>query len=96
LIAPDGIGSHQFAPDSGVVNETRITSTVIRFDVAVAAEHKKSGTGGAGIKIAVVKAKLGGEIEAKDSRVSRVQFSVPILMPLNPRDWSKEKGAGNS
>jgi hypothetical protein len=96
LIAPDGIGTHQFAVDSGAVNETRIVSTVVKFDVAVTAEHTKSGSGGAGIKIAVVEAKLGGEIEAKDSRVSRVQFSVPILMPQNPRDWSKETGARES
>lgn len=92
LIAPDGIGSHQFAPDSGVVNATRIVSTVVKFDVAITVEHSKSGAAGAGIRIAVVEAKLGGEVEARDTRVSRLQFSVPILMPQNERDWSQERG----
>jgi hypothetical protein len=93
LIAPDGIGTHQFAKDSGVVHDQRVTSTVVKFDIAITVEQSKSGGGGAGIRIAVVEAKLGGEMQAKDTHVSRLQFSVPILMPLNQRNWAEERGS---
>jgi hypothetical protein len=80
-IAPEGIGSHQFPANSGVSHSSRFISTVMQFDVAVTAERGKTGGGTAGIRIAVVEAKLGGEAETKDTTVSRVRFSVPILMP---------------
>lgn len=89
-IAPDGIGTHRFPQDSGVANETRIISTVVKFDMAVTAETSKQGGGGTKVRIAVVDADLGGRLEARNTQVSRIQFSVPILMPKNPRDWSNE------
>ena len=92
-IAPDGIGSHSFPADSGVLNETRIVSTVVKFDVAVTAERTKGGGTGASVRIAVVEANLGGKLESKDTQVSRIQFSVPILMPHNKQDWAAEQKA---
>jgi len=80
-IAPEMIGSHQFPADSGVSHSSRFISTVMQFDVAVTAERGKTGGGSAGIRIAVVEAKLGGEAETKDTTVSRIRFSVPVLMP---------------
>ena len=53
-IAPDGIGTHSFPRDSGVLNETRIVSTVVKFDMAVTAETAKSGGGGAKVRVAVL------------------------------------------
>jgi hypothetical protein len=94
-IAPDGIGQHPFPKDSGVSNEQRIISTVVKFDIAVTAETSKQGGGGAKVRIAVVDADLGGKLEAKNTQVSRIQFSVPILMPKNPRDWAKEHERGH-
>jgi hypothetical protein len=81
-IAPSElIGHHQFPANSGVSHSSRFISTVMQFDVAVTAERGKTGGAGAGIRIAVVEAKLGGEAETKDTTVSRIRFSVPILMP---------------
>jgi hypothetical protein len=88
-IAPKGIGGHEFPKDSGVTSQSRIVSTVMRFDVAVTAERGKKGGGSAGVRIAVVEAKLGGEAQSQDTTVSRIQFAVPILMPANPQEWSK-------
>ena len=51
--------------------------------------------GGAKVRIDVVDADLGGKLEAKNTQVSRIQFSVPILMPKNPRDWAKEHERGH-
>jgi hypothetical protein len=83
-IAPALIGSHQFPADSGVSHSGRLISTVMRFDVAVTAERGKTGGASAGVRIAVVEAKLGGDAQFKDTTVSRVQFAVPILMPKGP------------
>jgi hypothetical protein len=88
-IAPKGIGGHDFPKDSGVTFRAKIVSTVMKFDVAVTAERGKKGGGTAGVRIAVVEAKLGGEGQSKDTTVSRVQFAVPILMPPNPQAWSE-------
>jgi hypothetical protein len=65
LIAPDGIGSHQFAAESGVVNETHITSTVVKFDVAITAEHAKSGVAGAGVKSLSLRRSLAAKLKQK-------------------------------
>ena len=89
-VAPDGIGSHQFAPDSGVHHSSRIISTAVKFDMAVTAETSKEGGGGVKVRIAVVEADVGGKIDAKNIQVSRIQFSVPVLMPKNTRDWATE------
>ncbi len=89
-IAPDAIAGHKFSADSGVHHESRITSTVVKFDMAVTAETSKSGGGSGKIRIAVVDADLGGKLEAKNTQVSRIQFSVPVLMPKNIRDWANE------
>jgi hypothetical protein len=80
-IAPELIGSHKFPGNSGVSHSSRFISTVMQFDVAVTAERGKTGGGSAGIRIAVVEAKLGGQADTKDTTVSRIRFSVPVLMP---------------
>jgi hypothetical protein len=49
--------------------------------MAVTAETSKEGSGGAKVRIAVVDANIGGKLDAKNTQVSRIQFSVPILMP---------------
>jgi hypothetical protein len=92
-IAPELIGGHQFPANSGVSHSSRFISTVMQFDVAVTAERGKTGGGTAGIRIAVVEAKLGGEAETKDTTVSRIRFSVPILMPRRS-SASSPTGAG--
>jgi hypothetical protein len=94
-IAPARIGGHEFPKDSGISHNNRIVSTVMRFDVAVTAEQAKEGGGAAAVRIAVVEAKLGGEARFKDTTVSRVQFAVPVLMPLNPQEWSKKEGSSS-
>ena len=72
----------------------------MQFDVAVTVERGKTGGGTDGIRIAVVEAKLGGGAETRDATVSRVGFSVPILMPRRNvasfagRRWHRLKCSG--
>jgi hypothetical protein len=89
-IAPDAIGGHEFPKESGVHHQARIISTVVKFDMAVTAESAHSGGAGGKVRIAVVEANLGGALESKNTQVSRIQFSVPLLMPRNPREWHTE------
>jgi hypothetical protein len=62
-------------------NSTNNYAQSISFDVAVTAEDK--GSGGARIRVfsGILGGELGGVKESKNSLVSRVQFSVPVLFP---------------
>ncbi|MFB0613489.1 trypco2 family protein [Aurantiacibacter poecillastricola] len=64
------------AHGSGVSGFTAPRS--VEFDIAVSA--KKTGTSGAGLKVAVfgIGANAGGEIAGESSTVSRIRFSVPM------------------
>ena len=84
-VAPNMIGGHQYAADSGVSHSSRITSTTVRFDVAVTAEEKSDIAGKLGMKVSVMGIGLeagGSQDQAlRNSSVSRIQFSIPIIMP---------------
>jgi hypothetical protein len=56
----------------------------VSFDIAVTVSTESSGGGGADIK--VLSASIGGKgtVTKEDSRVSRISFSVPVLMRTNP------------
>lgn len=55
----------------------------ISFDVAVSAGVENSGRAGAGIKVLSVDFNAGGDTKKSDSRVSRISFSVPVIMRSN-------------
>ena len=71
-------GTHQRHADGGKYVAPR---TTLNFDVALTAS--KAGEGGAGIKasIFVVEASVGGKGEVKNESVSRLSFSVDIVLP---------------
>ena len=64
-------------------NRTNNFAQQVNFDVAVTAED--SATGGAKIRVlsGILGGDIGGEKANKNSIVSRVQFSVPILLPAH-------------
>lgn len=84
-VSPTAIGSHEFPRDSGVSNSSRYISTAIKFDVAVTAEQNNDVNGKLGMKVAVMgigfEAGAGEKQGTRNSAVSRIQFSVPIMMP---------------
>ena len=82
-IAPSMIGSHTFAPESGVANNSRYTSTVAKFDVAISAEAGSAAGVQAGFRVVVFSAGANAQLQERSSTVSRIQFSVPVLMPPN-------------
>lgn len=67
-------------------------STVAEFDVGVTAETAEATEGRGGAKIVVFNASLEGSAETRNVQASRIKFSVPLLMPNNPREWHTETG----
>jgi hypothetical protein len=92
-IAPSRIGHHQFPKDSGVSHDELIVSTAVKFDVAVTVETTKAGKGGASARISVLPIGLdvGGTISRTNTDVSRLQFSVPLVMPDNKKAWHAQQ-----
>jgi len=90
FIVPSGIGSHDYAAHPRVSIKARISSTIVDFDIAVTAEEGKSASGGGGLKVAGIGAKIEGGSSSKDVRVSRIQFAVPILLPESQKKWHLE------
>jgi hypothetical protein len=87
FVVPQGIGGHDYPKDRGVTNEALITSTIVQFDIAVTAEDSERTSGEGGLRVAVLRAGVEGESTSRDVRVSRVQFSIPILLPETQRQW---------
>jgi hypothetical protein len=56
-------------------------STTLNFDIAVSAASAKSGSGGVSGKIWVIEASLGGDAESKNETVSRLTFSIEVVLP---------------
>jgi uncharacterized protein YbaR (Trm112 family) len=90
FVVPGGDGGHEYPKNARVSSNARLKSTIIDFDVAVTVESSDKATGGGGLRIAGIGAKLEGEIASKDTQVSRIQFGVPIMLPENQRSWHKD------
>jgi hypothetical protein len=89
FVVPAGIGGHDYATHPRVSIKARLSSTIVDFDIAVTAEGSTSASGGGGLKIAVFDAGVKGEFSSKDTKVSRIQFAVPILLPESQKEWHR-------
>ena len=90
FIVPAGDGGHKYADHPRFAASARLKSTIVDFDVAITAEDTDKIEGGAGVKVLSIQFGAKGEVSAKDTTVSRVQFAVPLLLPQSPREWNKE------
>jgi len=90
FVVPAGIGGHDFAGHPRVSMKAYLTSTIVDFDIAVTAEETSSTSGGGGLKVAGIGASLERESTARDARVNRIQFAVPILLPESQKQWHLE------
>jgi len=80
-IARDGIGHIKFPPNSGVVHETFIFATTVKFDIAVTVENRAEGGSGLKLDIGVVGGRLGVELAERSEGISRIEFAVPLVLP---------------
>ncbi|SFM52462.1 hypothetical protein [Nitrosomonas communis] len=90
FVVPGKEGGHEYPKNARVSSSARLKSTIIDFDVAITVESSDKTAGGGGLKIAGIGADIKGESATKDTRVSRIQFGVPILLPENQRNWYEE------
>ena len=58
--------------------------TTLNFDIAISATSTKGRGAGVSAKILVVEAKLGGGVESKNESVSRLTFSLDVVLPSDP------------
>lgn len=69
----------------GVDQTTHAAITEMQFDVSVTVERGAGGTAGGKIKIATLEMGADGNATLKNANVSRVRFSVPVMMPEAPQ-----------
>ncbi len=72
-------GTHQYVGESN--KEFVHPRTTLNFDIAISATSTKGGDAEASAKIWVVEAKLGGGVESKNESVSRLTFSLDVVLP---------------
>jgi hypothetical protein len=92
FIVPSGIGGHDYAKHPRVSIKSLLSSTIVDFDIAVTVEESSSVSGSGGLKVVGIGADLKGDSAYKDTRVSRIQFGVPILLPESQKNWAQELG----
>lgn len=90
FVVPGNDGGHEYPKNARVSSSARLKSTIIDFDVAITVEASDKTTGGGDLKILGFGADIKGESAMKDTKVSRIQFGVPILLPENQRNWYEE------
>lgn len=74
----------------------------VEFDVALTVGKTSSGSAGAKVKIAILEANVGGEMEGSSQQVSRLKFSIPLALKAtteevsnrveSEKDWNKSLG----
>ncbi|MFC7513574.1 hypothetical protein ACFQUU_01005 [Herbaspirillum sp. GCM10030257] len=90
FIVPGGDGGHQYANHPRVSSSARLKSTIVDFDIALTVEESSKSSGSGGVKVVGIGANIQGESTLKDTKVSRIQFAIPILLPESQKDWFKE------
>jgi hypothetical protein len=79
VVSPDKIYGH--VQGLRTINDERPIHDV-SFDVAVTSEEGKSKKGGVGIVVATVALGTQGQAESKNTSVSRISFTVPVVYPV--------------
>lgn len=75
-------------PDEGNVNK-RISN--IDFDVALTVGESGTTEGGGMVGIQILSAKIGGESKSHTENVSRIAFSIPVVLPTDHAKSKQEK-----
>jgi hypothetical protein len=96
FVVPSGTGNFgSFAEDRGIKHTGRMLTGVVQFDIAVTVETSKIKTGKGGLAIKILEAGMSRERSARNTEASRIQFSVPLILPQSSRAWSEEPSTKN-
>lgn len=96
FVVPAGDGGHKYSEHPRFSSSALLKSTIVDFDVAITAEESDKAGAKAGVKVFSVQFGVDGEMASKNATVSRVQFAIPLLLPVSKRDWHKEARGGES
>lgn len=89
VISPVVMSLSSLASEHGFLQTNQGHAQIVRFDVAVSASSDTEARAGGGIKVMSVS--IGGEKATADkqSSVSHVQFSVPVVLPGAEQEMPK-------
>ena len=90
FVVPSGDSGHDYATHSRFSNSAQLKSTIVDFDIALTVEESGKTAGGGVLKVAGIGASVSGESSSKDTKVSRIQFSIPVLLPESQKQWHLE------
>jgi len=68
-------------PEMGFTPTSAGMASVLQFDIAITAEEGTDTKGGIGVATGVFNLGSAGASSAQSSTVSRLQFSVPVVLP---------------
>lgn len=54
----------------------------VQFDIAITASERNTAEGKGGINVAAIRIGGGGSLTDENSRVSRIQFAIPMIPPV--------------
>lgn len=90
-------GMHKYAANHARFNSSaRLKSTIVDFDIALTIESNTKAGGKGALKVFELGVEGGGEKASRDSTVSRIQFAVPLLLPVNTESWYQPPVEGES
>ena len=76
--------SAELAAKHGILIASGSAAQLVQFDVALTATEGTRTKGGIGVVVGVVALGSTGQSQAENSSVSRVKFSVPLVLPDMP------------
>ena len=90
-ISPTGLRWQGGEQTPIIFKEGRGIVQIVEFDIALTATKGKSAQGGVKVFGGVINLGAKGKAEEAKAAANRIKFTVPILLPSKPYDWSKEQ-----
>lgn len=80
-VSPHLTTSAELAVKHGILIANGSAAQLVQFDVALTVKEGTTTKGGIGVTVGVLALGSAGQSQAENSSVSRVKFSVPLVLP---------------
>jgi hypothetical protein len=96
FVNPGGLmrSTQSVSTDAVWDNTSNNYARLVNFDVAVTAEEGTSTNAKIGVVTGLLGLSAGGASQNREQAVSRIQFSVPVLLPVVPGPKQARRGSG--
>ena len=91
FVNPGGLTRTATSPDTTWDNTDNNIARLVNFDVAVTVQNGTTTNAKIGVVAGLFNLGATGESEANQTAVSRIQFSVPVLLPALHKDGARRK-----